>query len=197
MGLLGDIEEVTKDWRKKSLPFKAISLFSLFLAVSSIASLADILITWKGFFKDGIEFYRSFITIPIGKFFGWMNIKLYQGQIDTLVITNLFFLPIIRILILSYREDIKNIYLKSISILLTLLFYLGFLTFMLFSAPSLDHVSNFEVAAWQTLLLVGMIVIYIAVAKELYKSHKIIILLPLAAVAFIFICGAFNRAYYA
>ncbi|WP_233884918.1 hypothetical protein [Paraburkholderia flagellata] len=65
MGLKGDVDEVVSVWRKASWPLRAWLLLSGFLAVSSIASLAEDIKNWKGFLKNGIEFYRALIVMPL------------------------------------------------------------------------------------------------------------------------------------
>ncbi len=68
MGLHGDIEETKQAWKKVSWPMKVIYGLMLFLSISSLASLAQTVADWKGFFLTGIEFYRSVLRDPI---FAW------------------------------------------------------------------------------------------------------------------------------
>src|ERR1700692_2139879 len=85
MGLKGDVDEVVTTWRKASWPLKAWLLLSCSLAISSVASLAEAVTKWKGFFKDEIEFYRRWISTPLrDDLLAPMGIHLTRSKIDLL-----------------------------------------------------------------------------------------------------------------
>ena len=62
----GFIQELFDTWKSRSLVGRSIRAATMFLALSSLASFADFVATWKGFILTGIEFYRGFISEPIG-----------------------------------------------------------------------------------------------------------------------------------
>lgn len=65
MGLKGDIEEVKSAWSKSPWWVRGWLSLSAYLAVSSIASLAETVVKWKGFIQDSINFYRTWINLPL------------------------------------------------------------------------------------------------------------------------------------
>ncbi len=88
MGLHGDIEETKQAWKKVSWPMKVIYSLMLFLSISSIASLAQTVADWKGFFLTGIEFYQNVLRDPVLAWFEeHANAKFpeYAGDMLTLL----------------------------------------------------------------------------------------------------------------
>lgn len=65
MGLKGDIEEVKTVWSKSAWWVRCWLALSAYLAVSSIASLAETVVKWKGFFQDAINFNKTWINSPL------------------------------------------------------------------------------------------------------------------------------------
>jgi hypothetical protein len=62
MGLRGDLHEVTSVWKHSSWRVKAYLALSAFLASGSIASLSDTVFRWKGFIRDALSFYQTYIS---------------------------------------------------------------------------------------------------------------------------------------
>lgn len=60
-----ECEQLKMAWVKLSLPAKVLSGISLFLSASSITSLSNAIIEWKGFIKDAVDFYQQFISVPL------------------------------------------------------------------------------------------------------------------------------------
>lgn len=86
MGLKGDIDEVKDIWGNSSWLTKSWLGLSCFLSVSSITSLSDIVVKWKGFILDGIEFYRSWVLAPVLEILELFNLQLSVAHVDLLVI---------------------------------------------------------------------------------------------------------------
>ena len=86
MGLIGDINEIKKEWKKSSLGIKIIIVLSSFFVFSSITSLSDVIFSWKGFILDGIEFYKSIITHPLKKLLEKINLFYQKPFIDYIII---------------------------------------------------------------------------------------------------------------
>ncbi|MCW5207482.1 hypothetical protein VU11_02205, partial [Desulfobulbus sp. US2] len=113
MGLAGDLKEIKTLWLNSSWSFKAIIIFSTFLAISPIASLSDTIFQWKGFIYDGIEFYRNNITEPLKKLASnALNTTWQQNAIDYLIILFLYFTGFLRKFWLS-GKTIENIFITS------------------------------------------------------------------------------------
>lgn len=76
MGLKSDWEHARRSWGGFSW---LVKLLFVFFAISPIASLAETVVQWKGFIRDGLDFYRSFFTEPISRAFAeqfgseWLN----------------------------------------------------------------------------------------------------------------------------
>ncbi len=87
MGLHGDLVEIKDVWARISWPTRILYGIMLFLSISSIASLAQTVADWKGFFLTGIEFYRSALRDP---FFAWFaehaNAKFPESSGDVLTL---------------------------------------------------------------------------------------------------------------
>jgi hypothetical protein len=62
MGLKGDLQEVATVWEKSSWRVKTYLLLSAFLASGSIASLSDTVFRWRGFIRDALFFYQTYVS---------------------------------------------------------------------------------------------------------------------------------------
>ena len=102
MGLKSDIDEIHLHWSKYSNLGKAYLLLSGFLAVSSVASISDSVIKWRGFFKVGIDFYHEYISAPISDtLLIPIGIHLNPLARDILFVAALLFGSLIRYIILT------------------------------------------------------------------------------------------------
>ena len=86
MSIIKDIEEAKKLWGDASLPIKGIIVVSLFITVSSVASLSELVFRWKGFFLDALEFYRKWVVIPIVDFFKPFDIVWSRAEADVVIL---------------------------------------------------------------------------------------------------------------
>ena len=76
-------------WANSSLAFKLIHSLSLFFTLTSVTSLSEKVIAWKGFIKDGIDFYRNTLADPITSLLQKYNFNIDQAEFDWLVITGI------------------------------------------------------------------------------------------------------------
>jgi len=85
LGLQGDIHEIKVAWSKSSWLFRGWLCLSGYLGISSIASLADTVIKWKGFVLDAIIFYRSLVGHPITNLLQPLNMHLSIVGTDVII----------------------------------------------------------------------------------------------------------------
>ena len=109
MGLMSDLEEAKSLWKKSSLPMKAVGVFSVFMTISSIASLSDVIFQWKGFIRDGVQFYWRWISGPVAEFGNWIGLSYSQLDMDLLFLTALTLGSMTRIEIVRGRRFPKII----------------------------------------------------------------------------------------
>lgn len=87
MGLKGDMDEVSRDWRSVSPLGKAWLTLSGFLGISALASLSELVTKWKGFIKDGVEFYNVWIATPIREVVAaWTGLQLDKTSADFMLL---------------------------------------------------------------------------------------------------------------
>ena len=89
MGLKGDIDEAKELWRNASPLMKLVIGVSLFLTVSSVTSLADVVFEWKGFILDALEFYRSWIADPVRRIARAFGLNYTRPEVDGLLVLTL------------------------------------------------------------------------------------------------------------
>lgn len=96
MGLIGDIQESKNLWLKSSWLFRIVILVSTFFAISSIASLSDVIFHWKGFIYDGIKFYSTWISEPIKKIALEYGLEFSTRAVDFMILQLLFVMSVNR-----------------------------------------------------------------------------------------------------
>ena len=62
MGLKEDFKQFRDKWKGTSISYKLMMILSIFISISSLASLSDVIFKWQGFIQDGINFYRFNIS---------------------------------------------------------------------------------------------------------------------------------------
>ena len=105
MGLKADIDEVKASWSTSPWWVRIWLALSAYLAISSIASLAETIVKWKGFILDAVLFYREWINLPLKKLFLPLNIHLTNLDNDKLIIAGICFLSFSRALYCSDPVD--------------------------------------------------------------------------------------------
>jgi len=89
MNLISDLQEAKQLWAQSSWQFRGLIIFAGLLAVSPLASLADVVFEWKGFFLDGLNFYKHWVTVPIMKHASGFGLIWNQNSIDLLFLFSL------------------------------------------------------------------------------------------------------------
>lgn len=84
MSIIVEYRKVKEAWADSTLTAKLIIAVFAFLTITPLASLAEALIAWKGFLRDGINFYREFVTEPLIDAFRPLGLFYTQVEIDTL-----------------------------------------------------------------------------------------------------------------
>jgi hypothetical protein len=97
MGLKSDIEEFKDVWKESNILFKVFILITTFLAFSSITSLADTIFSWKGFIKDGIEFYKLWVHLPLIELMDYFGIDFKEVIVDDIIIFSILIFSGIRV----------------------------------------------------------------------------------------------------
>lgn len=183
MGLLGDFKEVTENWKERSLGFKVISIFALFLTISSITSLADIIIEWKGFIRDGLSFYHDNFRDPIRELLEVVNLSYSPEQADSLTVFTLAYLTAIRTVILEYKEKVIG---KR-----TMIFYLvSFILLVLLTNIVVGSVVNSFLYIIIPGVLAFGIIIFLAIDS---KPHRKALLIPVIAIIITLLLAAINK----
>lgn len=108
MGLKGDISEVIATWSNSSWWMRAWLVLSAYLAVSSIASLSETFVKWKGFILDGVLFYQRNVRFPIRNLLtpllAPLNLHLSVSAHDAVVMATVVNLSFMRAHMLSAPE---------------------------------------------------------------------------------------------
>jgi hypothetical protein len=77
-----------------------------FLSTSTIASLSETLIKWKGFFRDALTFYHQFVREPLHQLFFDFKLDLRPEYLDFIVIYSLLFSAFIRLRFVEMQNNI-------------------------------------------------------------------------------------------
>lgn len=110
MGLKADVEEVTRHWKRSPWRVKVFLAFALFLSTSSLASLSETVIRWKGFVFDALAFYKEWVSHPSAEFLSRLfGRQLPPGFIDSAVLYGLFFSALTRALLLRNSSPIGHV----------------------------------------------------------------------------------------
>lgn len=61
MSIKGDLEDISKLWNSGSWLLRGFAILIFVIGLGSVASLADTIFQFRGFIRDGIEFYETWI----------------------------------------------------------------------------------------------------------------------------------------
>ncbi|WP_133468279.1 hypothetical protein [Paraglaciecola marina] len=86
MSLFGDGKETKNLWTKATTGEKWFLFLSSFLSATSIATLAESIIKWRGFIRTGVEFYDSYFIEPICSLFDTLNINISVFEITSSIL---------------------------------------------------------------------------------------------------------------
>ena len=86
MGIKSDFDEAIEQFKNGSLIWKIISIVSVITSLSSIASLSENIIKWKGLIKDSLNFYHTLVNEPLHNGTQYFNLNLSNDIIDLLIL---------------------------------------------------------------------------------------------------------------
>lgn len=168
MGFLSEIEELKSNWKKASPIYKVLLCISFFLAVSSIASLSDIIFEWKGFILDGIEFYKQHIVNPIKVCFEKQGIHFQIRAINQLIIIGLIYSSSMRVIWVAAPKKYSSLNSKLFNTANVLVMALMMLNLFL-RETRIDN-SKQIIPTWVEIL---MLLVLIYGSRKLSKKEKI------------------------
>lgn len=186
MGFYGDLEELKNKWKDSSILKKLIIIFSFFIAFSSLTSLSDLVFQWKGFIKQGLEFYQANIIHPISNLLANLDLELTEDYINLFIVYLTFaFWPFLKHMYLSYKSDRGN---KVFNVIAFSLFFGVSIWY------ALDLYKEERGVQWFDLIMILMVVhaIYIE-AKNKSKALIKVYAPPLFAILLILILAAINE----
>jgi hypothetical protein len=64
MGIRSDLDEIRGLWNRGSWLVRGFAILLFVLALGPVASLSDTIFQFRGFIRDGIEFYETWIRDP-------------------------------------------------------------------------------------------------------------------------------------
>jgi hypothetical protein len=90
MWLKDDLEQLKQNWKQSPWWVRLWMVVSLFLAVSSLASLSETVADWKGFFLDAIVFYREWVSSPLRELLARAGFRYTAYSTDALIFVAMF-----------------------------------------------------------------------------------------------------------
>lgn len=108
MGLVADLTEVKKFWQGRSFIEKLVLILIGLSSTSSLASLADTLIQWKGIFAIMIQLYRDYFSIYLLELVKLVNQTAEPYHVDTMVIYSIVLGAILRSRYVEFQEYEKT-----------------------------------------------------------------------------------------
>jgi len=104
-----DIKEVQKVWSQSATFVKIWMTISVFLSISSIASIADVVIKWKGFILDGINFHENFVITPMQSILLNTGLQLESIQINFILIAAISLIGLFKLDTETRKTIVKSI----------------------------------------------------------------------------------------
>ena len=186
MSIVDEYSKLKEAWADSTLTAKLIIAVFAILTITPLASLAETLIAWKGFLRDGINFYRDFVTEPLIELFKTLGLFYTQVEIDTLFALGWQYFGAIRVAIFQFPRGWR----KYAFVMVNAISWSGFAAIYGLSA---EEVGVLEFIAFVALFLwygrylakdygVGTLVIYYAPA---FFSVFVILILGAVNVAFV------------
>ena len=100
MGMYEDIKGAKDLWRESTTATKVVLAISAIFAFSPIASLSDTVFEWKGFIKDGVEFYNGTVPVYFQKAINNLGGNISKSWANYYLIATLYLAGQLRILLL-------------------------------------------------------------------------------------------------
>lgn len=109
MGLKSDVDEVTSYWSRAPWRVRIVLVLVLFLSSTSLASLSESVIKWKGFLLDALTFYRAHVLRPLTEVAqSLVGHPLSTTFLDNAVLYGLFFAALTRALLLRNSSKLRK-----------------------------------------------------------------------------------------
>ena len=105
MALQDDLKNAGEHWRGSTKTWKAIMIIGTFMAITPLASLSESIVKWRGFFKDGLEFYEFQLLVPLEKQFKGIGLDLNGAELNELIIFYTVVGSVVRVLFKQSNTD--------------------------------------------------------------------------------------------
>lgn len=92
--ITGDFKEIRENWKGRSLGYKVLVILSIIFTTSSLTGLSEVVFKWRGFIKDGLDFYHEWIVGPVRDFLSWINIEISEDLMNFIVLLSLTYVPV-------------------------------------------------------------------------------------------------------
>ncbi|QTH64536.1 hypothetical protein J1N51_03420 [Psychrosphaera ytuae] len=185
MALIDDVKAAKHAWGKLSSFGRLFLVLSTFLSLNSIAGIKHSVIQWKGFLKDGFEFYRTILIEPLIAAFSSFDINVSESRANGLTLLAVICSSILRSW--AYDRDLKYEWKDLTKITLISL------TLFIFFAYPIIFVNKLYVAGIYSLIA---ILCYKLFLKEVFEGSfykKLHFYTPyVAAIILLFVCAAIN-----
>jgi hypothetical protein len=197
MGILKEFEDFKDEWKNSSFLFKVLVGISFFMAISSIASLADTIFQWKGFILDGLKFYRKYISIPISYGLKYIGFNYDKEAIDIFILFSIVVIPLIkdRFTYITNRGNVK-LKNKATSIIyralwFDVIFFLSIILILLATVIVLNKSSSVNYSFIKVKYLV--IFLFTCLLEVYFKKRIPKIYYPVfVGIIFVLVLGAIN-----
>ncbi len=184
MSIKDDFNEAIELWENATLLSKLILSISLFLTFSSVTSLSDSIFEWKGFIRDGVEFYRFWLVSPLANIARKLAINWSPSDIDFLVIQGMLIVSMMRVTLYGFQIG----YLKQLKVwvvlgsVLVIASFIGISVFL-----GVKEKGNLWIPSC------GMVFVYFAMFLLLNGRERVVFGYPvLLVVVIVLMLGAIN-----
>jgi hypothetical protein len=171
-------------WEESPALFKIFSLISLFLAFSSITSLADTIFAWRGFIKEGVDFYRTVLFLPVREYLEGYGLYISQKEADFILLFGIHNGMVIRGFWLLTKPNESKIP--------AIIFTLGMVSasvYLVYESAISDHPSRLD---WFNLF--GFIVMILFPLQYVDKKQRILYFAPLVfIIMLVLVLAAINE----
>jgi hypothetical protein len=86
MGFKSDLTETINDWKNTNPILNIFNILGIFGAVSSITSISETIIKWKGLLRDFVSLYQIYFRDPITELLTHINVHLAKDMADFLIV---------------------------------------------------------------------------------------------------------------
>lgn len=91
MSVFGDFKELRDEWKKNSFSGKVFLIISTIFATTSLTSISEIVVKWRGFMLEVIRFYQKWVRQPFRNFLDWFGLDIELVTADLLIVVSVIF----------------------------------------------------------------------------------------------------------